>query len=461
MANSPFIGWGYPNQNDRNWYSQFQSLVNAQDASAYSAREDRGIFIIYESTPTFSGGTLSWTSNIIVVSPIAGYQVIISPGTLAVASGQFVYFNTVRSPTSNTSATLIAANTVPNTETACTFGVCISGQFYYRNPPVNIGGGDPDLGTGTDGTITFDGTSTILGIVPSGSVYTLTRSIYPANMTVNNGVTVNTASYQIFIQNILTNNGTISNNGSNGSAYNVAANGAPAGFYQGGGSGAVSGSAGGSSAHCLPAPWSSTNSTSNAGAAGAEPNGNGGSATLATAAMRGGGGGGGGANGSVNGGAGSAGGSTTIAAQSTFPPLSWVMDTGICTFTSGSVVSLTVGCGGAGGGADSSGTVYGGTGGGGGGVCYVAALNIVGTGNIQANGGNGQVGQAGTTGGASGGGGGGGGGIVWVKSSTISNTQTLTATGGTGGAGGVNGSGHGNGGAGSAGVNGLVFSVEL
>jgi len=34
------------------------------------------------------------------------------------------------------------------------------------------------FGDGSDGTVTFDGTSTVLGLVPSSSTYTLNRSIF-------------------------------------------------------------------------------------------------------------------------------------------------------------------------------------------------------------------------------------------------------------------------------------------
>ena len=54
------------------------------------------------------------------------------------------------------------------------------------------------FGDGSDGAVTFDGTSTVLGLVPSGSAYTLNRSIFCTNITVNNGVTIKTVGYRIF-----------------------------------------------------------------------------------------------------------------------------------------------------------------------------------------------------------------------------------------------------------------------
>ena len=70
---------------------------------------------------------------------------------------------------------------------------------------------DPVYGTGVDGSVTFDGSSTVLGIAPSAStyqnattVYTLTRDIFCYNMTVNDAVRISPNGYRIFVKNILT-----------------------------------------------------------------------------------------------------------------------------------------------------------------------------------------------------------------------------------------------------------------
>lgn len=69
------------------------------------------------------------------------------------------------------------------------------------------------FGTGADGAVAFDGSTTILGLVPAGNIYTMTRDIHCTNITINNGVTIKPAGYRIYATGTLTNNGTISNNG--------------------------------------------------------------------------------------------------------------------------------------------------------------------------------------------------------------------------------------------------------
>lgn len=63
---------------------------------------------------------------------------------------------------------------------------------------------DPSYGTGMDGSVTLDGTTTILSMAPSSSVYTMTRDIYCYNLTINASVTLKTAGYRLFVKNLLT-----------------------------------------------------------------------------------------------------------------------------------------------------------------------------------------------------------------------------------------------------------------
>ena len=69
---------------------------------------------------------------------------------------------------------------------------------------------DPAYGTGMDGDITLDGTTTVLSMVPSSSVYTMTRDIYFNNLTINANVQLKPNGYRIFVKGTLTlNSGSI------------------------------------------------------------------------------------------------------------------------------------------------------------------------------------------------------------------------------------------------------------
>ena len=63
---------------------------------------------------------------------------------------------------------------------------------------------DPVYGTGVDGDVVLDGSTTVLGMAPSASVYTMTRDMFFNNLTLNTSVRLAPNGYRIFVKNILT-----------------------------------------------------------------------------------------------------------------------------------------------------------------------------------------------------------------------------------------------------------------
>ena len=273
-------------------------------------------------------------------------------------------------------------------------------------------------GDGSDGTPTFDGSSTVLGMVPSGNTYTLTRDILPSSLTVNSGVSIITNNFRIYCSGTLTNNGTIQYNGLVGAV----------------------GGAGGAGI----SPLGTLNTVGGSGGAGST--GVGSSGVAPTSYCLGGNGGAGG-TGTSAGGAGGVGTApfTTAGSLRTLPQAS----IGAFIRAGSAPISANGGSGGGGGGGD--GSHSGGGGGGAAGFVLINAYLFSGTGNIQAIGGNGGAGAAGST--KAGGGGGGGGGLICIVSRSISGGaipgQTLSVSGGIGGNG--VGAGAGNGTAGNTG----------
>lgn len=64
-------------------------------------------------------------------------------------------------------------------------------------------GTDSIYGTGADGDIVLDGSSTILGMTPSGNIYSMTRDVYFNDLTINSGVRLAPNGYRIFVKNVL------------------------------------------------------------------------------------------------------------------------------------------------------------------------------------------------------------------------------------------------------------------
>lgn len=253
-------------------------------------------------------------------------------------------------------------------------------------------------GDGSDGTRTFDGSTTILSHAPSSNIYTLTRDLFLADWTVNNGVTIITAGFRINWTGTLTNNGTIHNDGIAGAPFTGGAAGAGPGTVAGVGTPGANGATG--------TGGNSSAKTSSLGGRG----GAGGFGSLSTQ----------GTSGTVT---------APTAATGTLRSLPYAA---VGALISGTAVAIVNGgTGGGGGGGD--GSHNSGGGGGGGGLLVLCGKTIAGTGAIRARGG---VGGAGSFTGTGGGGGGGGGWLCITSGSVNAGAiagQTIDANGGTGG----------------------------
>jgi hypothetical protein len=266
-----------------------------------------------------------------------------------------------------------------------------NGSAWVPGNVVASGGGLGVFGDGSDGAPTFNGSSTILGMAPSSNVYTLTRDLFLSGGTINSGVSIRTAGYRIFCSGVLTHNGTIQWNGSNGA--------------NGGGAGAALTSGG-----TLSGGTGSQVTFGAAGAAGASGTlGNNGASLYNTSGASG---GAGGSSSGFNGGSGGVAGGVTGSSARPRTSLAVMAGTYPDPYSLGNSVVVGGGAGGgSGGGVTGS---PGGGGGSGGGTVMLAIRTFAGTGAIQARGGTG-----GSPTSAAAGGGGGGGGIVVVVSGSV------------------------------------------
>jgi hypothetical protein len=286
-------------------------------------------------------------------------------------------------------------------------------------------------GNGADGSLIFDGTSTILGMVPSGNIYTLVRDIYPENMTVNSGVTIKPLGYCIFVRTKLTNAGTIQFNGSTGANGSAGVNANGGTSFTSVGTLNVSGGAGGAGRF-----------TNGVGGTGSGSGGN----NVAGSA-----GGDGGAGGVSGGGVGN----VSASPAGTMGQIKDIGFAGRRRLLSGnSLAAPNCGGGGGGGGVNlQAGTGSSGAGGGSGGAVFIICTILDNTGGvISADGGLGGN-AVGTVDAQIGGGGGGAGGWVFVATSYVISQGTIRANGG------LSGTKFGGGSNGSPGNPGLVVTL--
>lgn len=300
------------------------------------------------------------------------------------------------------------------------------------------------FGTGSDGSVVFDGTTTILGMVPSSGVYTGLRSYQFNNVTINSGVSFRPDGYPYFIRGDLAGSGMIDTTpppalllGQSGTtSWSVGSRPLPPG--------AIGGLAN------LVLGGASTKAIRYASTSIATGGGQGTGVVGGTGGILCGGGGGSGA-----GTAGGLGGAATLVSSALGD---WeIFETATTSVYPGqadgnSRASFTVGTGGGGGGQNGSQ----GSGGGASGAYHVGYIwRYVGTVIIRSRGGNGGDGVIGGSGFSGGGGGGGGGGIVVL----VCGPGAIPTPDVAGGSGGVGSAGAGLSAAGGAGGAGkfLIF----
>lgn len=290
-----------------------------------------------------------------------------------------------------------------------------------------------------DGSPNYDGTTTVLGVAPSSSVYTLNANVFADTVTIRSGVRVAAGQYAIMCRKlVIESGGFLSANGNNASGITAGTAITAAGYL---GWAAGAGGAG-----------VSINTVTSA--AGANGTGSGGANVAGT-------GGGGGTGGTGAGGTGNAS-AVAVANQfrfwrsPQFAAVGWKMPP---TGTATAFTLINGGGGGGGGGAQitvaGAGSLVSGGGGGAGGLLYFSCGILQNAGTIEAlggNGGNASLG-AGITG-AAGGGGGGSGGAIHATVQQIAALGTFRVSGGTGGTGVGSGTNIG-------GINGTVGTLEL
>lgn len=138
MPNTPRLRWPYPAENQDPWYEPFQSLVEAMDATAFAATEDRNIFLMSTATFTWNAGTstLSWNAAVELSSPVSGFRHTIAAGSQVIADGAMFYVELTRNPTANlTVAGTTASSHPPSVDYESFYAICLrrGTRLYFRN----------------------------------------------------------------------------------------------------------------------------------------------------------------------------------------------------------------------------------------------------------------------------------------------------------------------------------------
>lgn len=147
MAETTRAKLPYPNDGQDPWYTYFEQFCQAVDAAVYAGWEDRGYMVCGGGQVSWDAGTgeLTWDESIEVTSSIVGFLFQFAASTVTLADGEFLYFQTVRAPTNNKTATFVVGTHVPasgseSTKDSIPFAFRRGSVVYFRNGKV-IGDG--------------------------------------------------------------------------------------------------------------------------------------------------------------------------------------------------------------------------------------------------------------------------------------------------------------------------------
>lgn len=403
--------------------------INAGGAASGTTNQNAGGVIIDpgSSTGTGSGstitlnaapvGTTGTTTNSTIaaatISALSSTSAQLQVGTVGSINGNLALasstastaLTTIQAGAPTTAIIYVLPTTAPTAGEVLSSTAPVSGVATLSWSGGAGAGGGAIFGDGSDGAVTFNGTTTYNSFSSlSGSTYTLTRDIFCSGITVSSGVTIIPNGYRIYCNGTLSNAGIISANGANGGNGTSSLGGLAgvAGNNTGPLGGGVAGGAGGAAGNNNGSPGNSTtNSGGGNGGKGGESTGDNLAGNAGTASLT----------------------TTGVGGSSAYHSFT-AANTGFIQNTSG-ILFLVGGAGGSGGGSNTG--QGGGGGGAGGGVLLIDSYIISNTGTIEALGGNG-----GSSNGSNGGvGAGGGGGLILFLTHTSSVGGTVSVAAGT------------------------------
>ncbi len=134
MSNIERMNWPVPDNNKKSWYSDFTSLVESQAAAAYSAREDRSIVLCGGGSRAFNSGTgvFSWSSAILLISPISGVTLTVNPGSIVITDSQWCFVSLVRNPLTPATVIIKVAGALPGDNDSFAIGVRLGAALALR-----------------------------------------------------------------------------------------------------------------------------------------------------------------------------------------------------------------------------------------------------------------------------------------------------------------------------------------
>lgn len=147
MPSTSRLGWIYPVQDQKDWWTIWETMINQQDADVWASFENSFIVLsgegsIYLDTVT---DTLVWTEDLYLYNALSGGSVRILASSITLEEGSTAYVSITRPLASNYDATM-AVSTTPltgqdernNVFVAMRIGDKLVTRPWQSNPPVRV-----------------------------------------------------------------------------------------------------------------------------------------------------------------------------------------------------------------------------------------------------------------------------------------------------------------------------------
>lgn len=142
MSTSPRMQWPYPRDGEDPWYSSFEDMVRAEDASVFALHDEKNIILSGGGVISWDAtlNTVTWALPIILNSSQSGYAETIAAGSLStvVNDGALGYVLFQPSPQAPVTLVLASADVLPPSEVDNTVVLFRRRQnkLYWRNGQV-------------------------------------------------------------------------------------------------------------------------------------------------------------------------------------------------------------------------------------------------------------------------------------------------------------------------------------
>lgn len=107
------LGIPYPSKNAREWFDEWQAMMNSVDSNLFGLLDGRNVFESGGGVISWNVPTLDWSESLGFVSPTFGKVATVSVGSISVADGEFVFVVLSPGLTADTTTSLLTATRVP------------------------------------------------------------------------------------------------------------------------------------------------------------------------------------------------------------------------------------------------------------------------------------------------------------------------------------------------------------